>query len=103
MLNIVQDLGAAPAPRRCDVPDSGRATPPRRSLQPGRRSPRCPRAHAEEGTQRFLALPFLPELVRIRTRFIDDFVRDGLAAVPRQIVLLGAGFDPRALRLPEVS
>jgi methyltransferase (TIGR00027 family) len=60
-------------------------------------------AHAEEGTQRFLALPFLRDLVRIRTRFIDDLVRDALATDTRQLVLLGAGFDTRALRLPEIA
>jgi methyltransferase (TIGR00027 family) len=60
-------------------------------------------AHAEDGTQRLLVLPFMRESIRVRTRFIDDFVRDGLAAGVRQVVLLGAGFDTRALRLPEVS
>lgn len=60
-------------------------------------------AHAEEGTQRFLGLPFFRELVRIRTRFIDDVVRESLAAGLRQVVLLGAGFDMRGLRLPEIE
>lgn len=60
-------------------------------------------AHAAEGTQRFLSLPMFVEGVRIRTRFIDDFVRRGLADGLRQVVLLGAGFDARALRLPEIA
>lgn len=59
-------------------------------------------AEAWEGTERFLALPIFRELVRLRTRFLDDFVRDGLAAGLRQVVLLGAGFDCRGLRMPEI-
>jgi methyltransferase (TIGR00027 family) len=58
--------------------------------------------HAMEGTRRFLDLPFLVESVRLRTRAYDDFVREGLAAGVTQIVLLGAGFDARGLRLPEI-
>lgn len=58
--------------------------------------------HAMEGTRRFLELPFLLESVRLRTRAYDDFVREGLAAGVTQIVLLGAGFDARGLRLPEI-
>jgi methyltransferase (TIGR00027 family) len=53
--------------------------------------------------QVFAAMPFFREHVRLRTRFIDDFVRDGLAKNVRQIVLLGAGFDSRALRMPEIG
>jgi methyltransferase (TIGR00027 family) len=60
-------------------------------------------AHAEESTQRFLDLPFFSDGVRLRTRFIDDAVRDGLAAGLDQIVLLGAGFDARGLRMREIS
>ncbi|HTX35587.1 MAG TPA: class I SAM-dependent methyltransferase [Bryobacteraceae bacterium] len=37
----------------------------------------------------------------VRTRMIDDLVRDAIAAGARQLVLLGAGFDSRAFRLPE--
>jgi methyltransferase (TIGR00027 family) len=59
-------------------------------------------AHAAESTQRFLDLPFFREGVRLRTRFIDDAVREGLAAGVDQIVLLGAGFDARGLRMPEI-
>jgi methyltransferase (TIGR00027 family) len=58
--------------------------------------------HAREGTQRFLELPFFREGIRLRTRFIDDFVREGLAGGLCQIVLLGAGFDTRGMRLPEI-
>jgi methyltransferase (TIGR00027 family) len=60
-------------------------------------------AHAAEATQRFLDLPFVREGVRLRTRYIDDALREALAAGLAQIVLLGAGFDARGLRLPEIA
>jgi methyltransferase (TIGR00027 family) len=56
-------------------------------------------AHAAEGVRRFLDLPFFRDGIRLRTRFIDDVVREGLAAGIWQVVLLGAGFDSRADRL----
>lgn len=59
--------------------------------------------HAMESTQRFLDLPFFRDGVRLRTRFIDDAIRDGLAAGLDQLVLLGAGFDARGLRMPELA
>jgi methyltransferase (TIGR00027 family) len=60
-------------------------------------------AHAREGTERYLALPFFRDGVRLRTRYIDDAVRDAFAAGQKQLVLLGAGFDARAMRMPEVA
>jgi methyltransferase (TIGR00027 family) len=60
-------------------------------------------AHASEGTRRFLELPFFYDGVRLRTRFIDDYVREGLAAGLDQLVLLGAGFDARGLRMGEIA
>ena len=60
-------------------------------------------AHTAEATQRFLDLPLFREGVRLRTRFIDEAVREGLAAGLRQVVLLGAGFDARGLRMPEIA
>jgi methyltransferase (TIGR00027 family) len=60
-------------------------------------------AHVAESTERFLAMPFLRDGVRLRTRFIDDCVRDALAAGLDQVVLLGAGFDTRGLRMTEVE
>ncbi|MBL8742499.1 MAG: class I SAM-dependent methyltransferase [Myxococcales bacterium] len=60
-------------------------------------------AHAAEGTQRFLALPNFRDAVRLRVRGIDDIVRDSIATGVRQLVLMGAGFDSRSLRLPEVE
>ncbi len=59
-------------------------------------------AHAADATQRFLDLPLFREGIRLRTRFIDDAVRDALAGGLRQLVVLGAGFDTRGLRMPEV-
>ena len=38
-----------------------------------------------------------------RTAFIDDAVRTAIAAGIDQVVILGAGFDCRAHRLPELS
>jgi len=58
---------------------------------------------AREGTERFLSLPNLVDAVRLRTRAIDDVVREGVGSGLTQIVLLGAGFDARALRLPELA
>jgi methyltransferase (TIGR00027 family) len=60
-------------------------------------------AHAREGTERFLSLPFFRDGIRLRTRHIDDVVREAIARGTRQLVLMGAGFDARALRVPEVA
>ena len=38
-----------------------------------------------------------------RTRLIDDWLRDSMREGIRQIVLLGAGYDCRACRLPELT
>ena len=59
--------------------------------------------HAKEATQRFLELQLMREGVRLRTRFIDDAVREGLAAGLAQVVLLGAGFDARGMRMHEIA
>jgi methyltransferase (TIGR00027 family) len=39
----------------------------------------------------------------VRTRAIDDYVRQGIGGGARQLVLLGAGFDSRGLRLEEAK
>jgi methyltransferase (TIGR00027 family) len=39
----------------------------------------------------------------VRTRMIDDLVCEAIRAGARQLVLLGAGFDSRAYRLPETN
>ncbi len=59
-------------------------------------------ANSEAG-QMFDQLPFFRPHIRVRTRYIDDTVRRALADGVRDIVLPGAGFDTRALRLPEVA
>ena len=59
--------------------------------------------NASEGTSRLLQLPFVVDAVRLRTRFIVDFLREGLASGVCQVVLLGAGFDTRGLRLAEIA
>jgi methyltransferase (TIGR00027 family) len=59
--------------------------------------------HAAEGVARFLGLPFFRDGVRLRTRFIDDVVRAGVADGLSQVVLVGAGFDARGMRMSELS
>src|SRR5215475_7762312 len=59
--------------------------------------------HAEDGTRRYLDLPFFRDGIRLRTRSIDDALSDGVATGLAQIVLLGAGFDARALRTPTLA
>jgi len=59
--------------------------------------------------ERFPRLAALPVMRRgivymqVRTRVIDDQLRAFLAAGGRQLVVLGAGYDCRALRLPELK
>jgi methyltransferase (TIGR00027 family) len=56
-----------------------------------------------EVTSIFEQIPFFAEHVRLRTRYIDDSVRGALSVGIRTIVLVGAGFDARALRMPEIA
>lgn len=58
---------------------------------------------ASEAAAFFAVIPFFEQHVRLRTRFIDDAVRRALAAGLRDIVLVGAGFDCRGMRLPEIA
>ncbi len=54
----------------------------------------------------FAALPGVRAWIiymQVRTRVLDDAVRAFVARGGRQVVLLGAGFDCRALRLPELA
>lgn len=60
-------------------------------------------AHVAEQTRSFVELPFFREGIRLRTRFLDECLRAGLEAGLDQIVLLGAGFDARGLRIPEIE
>lgn len=52
------------------------------------------------------AMPVLSRLIfymQVRTRVIDDALRAFLATGGKQLVILGAGFDCRALRLAELT
>jgi methyltransferase (TIGR00027 family) len=60
-------------------------------------------AQTTEATERILAMPFCREGIRLRTKCIDDSVRESLRAGLTQLVVVGAGFDVRGLRLPEVA
>jgi methyltransferase (TIGR00027 family) len=63
----------------------------------------------ERESTRLRPLAALPGLghwilyMQVRTRVIDDALREFVAGGGRQLVLLGAGFDCRALRLPELA
>ncbi|HEV7865829.1 MAG TPA: SAM-dependent methyltransferase [Acidimicrobiia bacterium] len=46
------------------------------------------------------ALLVLAQSVVVRTRFLDDLLADAWAGGCRQVVILGAGLDARAFRLP---
>jgi len=48
-----------------------------------------------------LGWPYTRSSGVVRTRAIDDSVREGIIGGARQLVLLGAGFDSRGLRLEE--
>jgi methyltransferase (TIGR00027 family) len=48
-----------------------------------------------------LGSPYTRSSGVVRTRLIDDMVRDSIHAGMQQLVLLGAGFDSRAFRLDE--
>jgi methyltransferase (TIGR00027 family) len=50
-----------------------------------------------------LGWPYTRSSGVVRTRMIDDFVREAIRAGARQLVLLGAGFDSRAYRLREAD
>jgi methyltransferase (TIGR00027 family) len=58
---------------------------------------------SSEVMEMFTSMPFFAEHIRLRTRYIDETVRTVLANGVRNIVLVGAGFDSRALRMPEIS
>ncbi len=45
-----------------------------------------------------VGFPLVKEMVKIRTRYYDDMLEQQIAAGCRQVVLLGAGLDTRAIR-----
>jgi methyltransferase (TIGR00027 family) len=65
------------------------------------------RADARSGRLRSLAkLPGMRSWIlymQVRTRVIDDALRAFVAGGGRQLVVLGAGYDSRVLRLPELA
>jgi methyltransferase (TIGR00027 family) len=60
-------------------------------------------AAAREDSEYFEELKkFIPSvqlIIILRTRYIDDYVREGIMKGARQVVILGAGYDTRALRI----
>jgi len=69
-------------------------------------SPRIAKLLEEKSPRALTSLPGLKTWVvymQVRTRVLDDAVRAFVAGGGRQVVLLGAGFDCRALRLPELE
>lgn len=50
-----------------------------------------------------LGWPYTRSSAVVRTRAIDDLVRDAIRSGARQLVLLGAGFDSRGCRLEEAG
>ncbi|HEX3594422.1 MAG TPA: SAM-dependent methyltransferase [Polyangiaceae bacterium] len=52
--------------------------------------------------QLFDMIPFFEEHIRVRTRFFDDAARSAVARGARFVVLVGAGFDTRVFRMPEL-
>lgn len=48
-------------------------------------------------------MPGVLAYIAVRERYIDDFLKDCLLEGFDQIVILGAGFDTRAYRIPEIE
>jgi methyltransferase (TIGR00027 family) len=55
-------------------------------------------ASRRAAAQAAAGFPLVKELVKIRTRYFDDMLDRQIAAGCRQVVLLGAGLDTRAVR-----
>ncbi|MBF0452707.1 MAG: SAM-dependent methyltransferase [Candidatus Magnetomorum sp.] len=47
--------------------------------------------------------PGFPDGIVVRTRYIDDLLQERIESGIEQCVILGAGFDARALRIPSVK
>jgi methyltransferase (TIGR00027 family) len=54
-------------------------------------------------TMRLEMARVMADLIALRTAAIDAAVRDAIAAGATQLVILGAGYDGRAWRMPELS
>lgn len=69
-------------------------------------SPRFARMLEHPGARPLAAVPGLKTWIvymQVRTRVLDDCVRAFTAGGGHQLVVLGAGYDTRALRLPELA
>src|SRR4029078_7880814 len=47
--------------------------------------------------------PTMDDMIALRTAAIDDAVRDAIASGAKQLVIVGAGYDGRAWRMPELT
>lgn len=71
----------------------------------GKRSLAKAEQRAREG-QRSMSLEssrVMADIIALRTAPIDSAVRDAIAGGARQVVILGAGYDGRAWRMPELA
>nr|MBA3541809.1 SAM-dependent methyltransferase [Deltaproteobacteria bacterium] len=69
-------------------------------------APRIAKLVERGGLRALAALPGVKSWIlymQVRTRVLDDAVRAFIRVGGRQLVLLGAGYDCRALRLPELA
>jgi len=71
----------------------------------GKRSLAKTGAAARNGKRAFglEAARVMADMIALRTAAIDSAVREAVAAGARQVVILGAGYDGRAWRLPELA
>lgn len=70
----------------------------RRSLAKVETAARAPKKSMHVESARVMA-----DMMALRTTAIDTAVRDAIALGARQLVILGAGFDGRAWRMPELA
>jgi methyltransferase (TIGR00027 family) len=71
----------------------------------GKRSLAKTESLARDGkrSMRLEAARVAADMIGLRTRAIDNAVRDAIAAGARQLVILGAGYDGRAWRMSELA
>ena len=61
------------------------------------------RTAREDGGMRLEMARVMADLIALRTVAIDDAVRNAISAGANQLVILGAGYDGRAWRMPELA
>jgi len=71
----------------------------------GKRSLARTESAAREGhrSMRLEMARVMADMIALRTSAIDKAVRDAIAAGAKQLVILGAGYDGRAWRMPELA